>query len=213
MNTPFILRTYHEEFLATLAAEPRDATPAEREDLEIPARAARPAETPCFFDMSAEVPERKGGPIMSDRPPTWDARGMDAAGEEQKACEGNNTTNRALESSDSASRAALSSRDYALDLAKRGLRPFRTRSDTLTPKKAGWTEFASSDETAVNADFSDAVGDSVIDNIGVATEGILGIDVDVKDRPRAIVSLESLGREGLTRDTFTVETPSGGLHL
>jgi AAA domain/Bifunctional DNA primase/polymerase, N-terminal len=105
-------------------------------------------------------------------------------------------------------------RAAAIWLATKGFRVFRVDATTLRPLRKGWTETASSDPAFVRADFSDPLGYSVADNVAILTgDSLLVVDVDVKDSQPGLESLAQLEKEGLRRDTFTVRTPSGGLHL
>ena len=106
------------------------------------------------------------------------------------------------------------SRTEALLLAADGYRVFRTDSNTLKPRRKGWPETASCDRDVVEKDFTGADGDSVSDNIGILTgDSLFVVDVDVKDDKPGLESLKTLIADGLPEETFTVRTPSGGLHL
>lgn len=105
------------------------------------------------------------------------------------------------------------SRTAAVELARRGFRVFRLNHLSLQPLKAGWPETASSDPEVVYHDFTDAVGESVIDAPAIATgRGLVVWDFDVKKGRAGLLSLAELLAEGLPDDTFTVRTASGGLH-
>lgn len=105
------------------------------------------------------------------------------------------------------------SRTAAVELARRGFRVFRLNHQSLQPLKAGWPETASSDPEVVYRDFTDAVGESVIDAPAIATGKDLVVwDFDCKKGRAGLLSLAELLAEGLPDDTFTVRTASGGLH-
>lgn len=94
----------------------------------------------------------------------------------------------------------------ALDLAKRGYRVFPLTPGTAIPRaELAWKSEATTDEAKVRAWWSEADW-----NIGVATGSVTVIDLDVKGGKNGLVEGLKLG---LDLDTFTVRTPSGGLHL
>jgi hypothetical protein len=96
-------------------------------------------------------------------------------------------------------RLSVSPHDYAAVLVARGFPVFQL-SDSRRPIEKGFSEKAT---TKLNGEWRG--------NIGVATGGdLLVIDVDVKNGAQGRESLDLLG---LPRHTFTVSTPSGGLHL
>lgn len=105
------------------------------------------------------------------------------------------------------------SRAAAVELARRGFRVFRLNRKTLRPLREGWPESASNDPDVVYKDFTDAVGDSVIDAPAVATgKGLVVYDFDKKKGRLGLLSLAELIAEGLPDSTLTVQTATGGLH-
>lgn len=107
-----------------------------------------------------------------------------------------------------------SSRDAATTLAKMGFKVFRTDAFTCRPLRAGWIKYASSDIETVRKEFTGPDGASVSDNVALLCgDGILVLDVDVKNGQPGELSLAQLVREGLSEDTFTIRTASGGKHL
>lgn len=96
--------------------------------------------------------------------------------------------------------------DHALDLARRGFRVFPLVPGTKRPAIERWQELATTDEAKIRAAWSQREW-----NIGVATgQGLVVLDVDVKNGKPGLQSLADLG---LDLETYTVETPSGGLHI
>lgn len=75
------------------------------------------------------------------------------------------------------------------------------------PMWEGWTEFASSDPDTVRAWWG-----SQEFNIGILATGSVIVDVDTKDGKDGLASWAALGMPERP-DTFTVRTPSGGLHF
>ena len=107
------------------------------------------------------------------------------------------------------------SRTAAVDLARRKFKVFRTNSVTLRPMKPRFWEYASDDPEQVYKDFTGADGESVPDNVAILTgDWLYVVDEDVKDGKEGAASIAKLVEvEGLSLDTFTVNTPSGGRHL
>lgn len=106
----------------------------------------------------------------------------------------------------------------ALALAHRGLRVFPLGHNSNKPKWEGWTEFASNDPQSVVEMFtSERNHDGSFRplpydpgyNVGVLTNGMVVVDVDVKDGRQGWASFMRLDPD---INTFTVETPSGGRH-
>lgn len=99
--------------------------------------------------------------------------------------------------------------DAALDAARRGFRVFPIGRDSRIPWDKGWQTAATTDEAAVAEWWTENRNY----NIGIATgQGLLVIDVDVKDGKRGAESLEMLEMLGLP-PTLKTRTPSGGIHL
>lgn len=97
----------------------------------------------------------------------------------------------------------------ALDAASRGFRVFPVRRDSKIPWRAGWQEAATVDATQIEAWWSENPNW----NIGVATgDGLLVVDVDVKDGKQGAESLAMLEMMGLP-ETMRVRTPTGGVHV
>ena len=108
----------------------------------------------------------------------------------------------------------LDARTAALDLARRGLKVFRTHPTTLTPLQKEFWKHASSNVDEVKQMFTSPTGESVDDNVAILTgDDLLVIDVDMKNGKDGIASLTELCSQGLSHETFTVSTPSGGRHL
>jgi hypothetical protein len=96
--------------------------------------------------------------------------------------------------------------ESALSLAARGFRVFPLIPGTKRPAIERWQELATRDPEIIKR----AWGERAF-NIGVLCGGgLLVLDVDVKDGKPGLASLEALG---IDQDTYTVETPSGGLHV
>jgi hypothetical protein len=94
----------------------------------------------------------------------------------------------------------------ALDLAARGFRVFPLSPGTaIPPKDYPWKSKATTDEAEIRSVWNGAEW-----NIGVATGEFTVVDLDVKNGKDGIFEALELG---LNFETFTVSTPSGGLHL
>lgn len=94
----------------------------------------------------------------------------------------------------------------ALDLAARGFRVFPLSPGTpIPPKDYPWKSKATTDEAEIRSIWNGAEW-----NIGVATGEFTVVDLDVKNGKDGIFEALELG---LDFETFTVSTPSGGLHL
>ncbi len=94
----------------------------------------------------------------------------------------------------------------ALDLAARGFRVFPLSPGTaIPPKDYPWKSKATTNETEIRSIWNGAEW-----NIGVATGEFTVVDLDVKNGKDGIFEALELG---LDFETFTVSTPSGGLHL
>ncbi len=93
----------------------------------------------------------------------------------------------------------------ALDLASRGFRVFPLKPGDYRPAVDGWKTLATTDEAQIRR-----VWNGRQFNIGVAAgDGLLIVDVDMKNGKDGLASLKALGVE---LDGFVVETPTGGLH-
>jgi hypothetical protein len=93
----------------------------------------------------------------------------------------------------------------ALDLIGRGFRIFPLLPNSKIPAIKGWKEKATR-----NPDLVRQVWESGDYNIGVYCEDMIVVDVDVKHGKPGLASLMELG---IDLATYTVRTPSGGLHL
>jgi hypothetical protein len=110
--------------------------------------------------------------------------------------------------------ASLTMRDHALSLAHKGFRVFKLHPNSKVSCTTRFYEVASNDPVVVNNMWTDAYGNSLDNNIGVSTgDGLLVIDVDVKQGKKGEQSLATLVAMDLDTDTLTVKTPSGGRHL
>src|SRR6266545_7472654 len=106
-------------------------------------------------------------------------------------------------------------RDLAVTLAKRGFRVFKLQVNGKLPVVSKYYDVASSDPAKAAEMWTDPVnGDSLLNNIGILTgNGLLVVDVDVKNGKRGHDSLDLLELLYLNSDTLTARTPSGGRHL
>ena len=93
----------------------------------------------------------------------------------------------------------------ALEWAGRGFRVFPLHPGRKDPVHKGWTESATTDAAAIAAVWGD-----VDYNVGVLTNGLIVLDVDVKAGKTGVASLFALD---LDLDTLIVRTPTGGLHV
>ena len=94
----------------------------------------------------------------------------------------------------------------ALDLAARGFRVFPLSPGTaIPPKDFPWKSRATTDAETIRAMWADGEW-----NVGVATGEFTVVDLDVKNGKDGIIEAFELG---LDFNTFTVHTPSGGMHL
>jgi len=110
---------------------------------------------------------------------------------------------------------APSMRDRAVDLARMGFRVFKLKVGDKTPDVSKPYDVASSDPGVVHRVWTNPVnGESVDNNIGVACgNGLMVLDVDVKNGKPGMQSLEFLEDMGLPIDGLRVRTPSGGIHV
>ena len=93
----------------------------------------------------------------------------------------------------------------ALNLIGRGFRIFPLLPNSKVPAIKGWKERATR-----NPDLVRQVWESGDYNIGVYCEDMVVIDVDVKNGKPGMASLLELG---IDLATYTVRTPTGGLHV
>ena len=99
---------------------------------------------------------------------------------------------------------------WALDWAARGFSVFPLKKGTKTPLHQGWVASATADQNAVRRMWTDPVtGVERAYNIGVLTNDLVVLDVDVKNGKNGLVEYQNLGGHF---DTLTVATPSGGYH-
>ena len=101
-------------------------------------------------------------------------------------------------------------RDKAVALARRGFRVFPCQIGEKTPRTKRFYEAATSDPDSVAAMWTSNTGAALRFNIGVSTDDLIVVDIDTKNGKNGWVFAEELG---LSYDTFTVATPSGGTHL
>lgn len=102
-------------------------------------------------------------------------------------------------------------KEAALAWAARGFRVFPLHVGAKEPVHKGWTEWATSDPALVATLWTDAsTGEAREYNIGVLTNDMVVVDVDVKNGKNGKASFQALG---LPQDTLVVLSPSGGLHV
>ena len=94
---------------------------------------------------------------------------------------------------------------HALDWASRNFYVFPLHPGTKRPVWKGWLEHATTDPERIKEIWAERPY-----NVGVLTDGMICVDVDVKDGRNGIISAFDLG---LPFETLTVRTTSGGLHL
>lgn len=106
---------------------------------------------------------------------------------------------------------AASTLAAALGWAARGFRVFPLVENDKVPLWEGWQTAATSDAPTIQSWFIDPVsGWSRPLNYGVVGDGLVIVDLDVKDGRDGIAHYLDLG---LDFDTLTVRTPSNGYHL
>jgi hypothetical protein len=108
-------------------------------------------------------------------------------------------------------------REAAVDLARKGFYVFRLVENGKVPKDKRFYELASNDPEIVRQRWTDSDGHGERFNIGVLTgtptaNGILHV-VDVDTKPGKVGKQSLRDRPWLERDTWTVVTTTGGLHL
>lgn len=101
-------------------------------------------------------------------------------------------------------------RDKAVALARRGFRVFPCQVGEKEPRAKRFYEVATSDPDKVAAMWTSNSGSAMRFNIGVATDDLVVVDIDVKNGKNGWAFAEELD---LRYDTLTVSTPSGGTHL
>ena len=106
-------------------------------------------------------------------------------------------------------------RDSAVHAAELGFPIFKLRPDAVKPPPEAFYAIATADPTRAFATWSDPITkEPLCDNIGVACDRLLVVDVDVKNKKPGYQSLQTLiDDHGLDTCTYTVSTPSGGRHL
>jgi len=102
----------------------------------------------------------------------------------------------------------MSTLDAALKLARRGYRVFPVIEDGKIPAVGAWPQRATTDEAEIKRMWTTRNF-----NVGIATQGLLVLDVDNKGDKRGSDTLAEFDVMRGVPETFTVETPSGGLHL
>lgn len=101
-------------------------------------------------------------------------------------------------------------RDHALAWAARGFRVFPCIPGKKEPRVKEFYAVASADATTVAAMWSDPVTGWPLDhNIGVATDDMIVVDIDMKKGKDGMASYMALD---LPLDTLMVRTPTGGRH-
>lgn len=108
--------------------------------------------------------------------------------------------------------------DAAIALGRQGYRVFPVIENGKIPAIGAWPQRATTDEAEIRRMWT--THDPVLGttttrnyNIGIATQGLLVLDVDNKGDKRGSETLAELDVMNGVPDTFTVETPTGGLHL
>ena len=104
--------------------------------------------------------------------------------------------------------------EAALDWAARGFRVFPLIPGDNRPREKGWTRTATRDPDEIRRQWSDPVTGWPQDyNVGVLTNDLIVLDIDVKGGRKGLESAERLGLLGDMLDTLVVRTPSGGYHV
>jgi RecA-family ATPase len=106
----------------------------------------------------------------------------------------------------------------AIALGKAGYNVFPLIENGKIPAVGAWQQRATSDEAEIRKLWTEH--DPVLNvtrvkpyNIGIHTKDLLVLDVDAKNGKKGLHSLAELDTFEGVPDTFTVETPTGGLHL
>lgn len=101
-------------------------------------------------------------------------------------------------------------RDHAVAWAARGFRVFPCIPGAKEPRVKAFYEVATSDVDAVREMWTDPVTGWALDhNIGVATDEMIVVDIDMKKGKDGMASYMALD---LPLDTLMVRTPTGGRH-
>lgn len=101
-------------------------------------------------------------------------------------------------------------RDHALAFAERGFRVFPCIPQSKLPRVAEFYDVATADPQAVFDMWTDPVTGWPLDhNIGVSTDNMIVVDIDMKKGKDGLSSYVNLE---LPLDTLMVRTPTGGLH-
>lgn len=101
-------------------------------------------------------------------------------------------------------------RDHAVAFAARGFRVFPLIPGSKLPRVKEFYDVATADVEQVRAAWTDPVTGWPLDhNIGVATDDMIVVDIDMKKGKDGLASYLALD---LPLDTFMVRTPTGGLH-
>ncbi len=104
----------------------------------------------------------------------------------------------------------MKQQDVMENLTKRQWYFFALRENDKRPQGKGWQETATTDQTAIQAILNSDL------NIGVMTgkqSGIFVLDIDCKNDAGGFESLRELeSKHGTLPPTYTVMTPSGGMH-
>lgn len=95
--------------------------------------------------------------------------------------------------------------EHALDWASRGFKIFPLHPGTKRPVWKAFYEHATTDPERIKEIWNERDY-----NIGVSTDELIVVDVDIKDGKQGMSSLLELD---INLETLTVRTPSGGLHL
>ena len=99
--------------------------------------------------------------------------------------------------------------EHALRQAARGFRVFPLKVQDFTPAFKDWQDMATSNEATIRSIWGAADW-----NIGIATGGnLIVLDVDVKNGKSGLESLVKLNLDIDDRLTYTVRTPTNGLHI
>ena len=104
----------------------------------------------------------------------------------------------------------MSMRDHAIAWAARGFRVFPCIPGAKEPRVKAFYDIATNDAAAVAAMWTDPVTGWPLDhNIGVATDEMIVVDIDMKKGKDGMASYMALD---LPLDTLMVRTPTGGRH-
>lgn len=113
----------------------------------------------------------------------------------------------------SATKNGPTMRDAALKLALKGFAVFPIKRGYKEPPPKGWQAMASAYAMDAFDNWTAPGGASANHNIGILGRDHLILDVDVPGDSHAIDGRAALAALGWQGKTFTVRTPSGGLHL